>query len=68
MAAGFEDRITASAPFWGSKTILQLNTALGSLVVFMSAYKFYLFRREWSFCFTGYSFSCTSDLLARSEA
>lgn len=68
MVTDCKDRITASAPFWGSKTILQLNTALGSSAVFMPAYEFYLFRREWSFCFTGYSFSCASDLLATSEA
>lgn len=37
MVTDFKDRVTASAPFWDSKTFLQLITVLGSSVVFMSA-------------------------------
>lgn len=63
-ASGFKGRVTASAPFWGNKIILQLSAALSSSVVFMSACKFYLSRRD----FTGFSCSGAWDLLARSEA
>lgn len=40
----------------------KLSTALGNVVILTSAHKLYLFRREWSLGFTGWSFSGALDI------
>lgn len=62
----FKDTVTASASFWGSKTILQLSAALSSSVLFILHTSF-IYPEETGHFYRFYSCSCALDLLARSE-